>query len=295
MLRWSRRTRFRRLIGSIISAQEAWALFFLTPFLVVFVLFVVYPVGYALYLGTDLSVYGRVLADPLYLQSLWNTFVFILLGVGLKMLLALGLSSLLVLPGRGMRVVNVLFILPWVVPQIPSIFSIRWMLNSEWGMINNLLFAMFRIDGPAWLSDPRYAMGSIIALHIWKYLPFWTMIIVAARMAIRAGPLRGGADRRGVILRPVSLCDVSVHRNRLRHQHYAFGHLVAGRLQQYLPSDGRRADGPHQYAGDTGHPLRLQPGRFTRRRGHHDIGPASASAAYHRPDATAGEAGQCIT
>ena len=175
---------FRRLIGSALSAQEAWALFFLTPFLIVFVLFVVYPVGYALYLGTDFSVYRRVLADPLYLQSLWNTFVFILFGVGLKMLLALALSSLLVLPGRGMRVVNVLFILPWVVPQIPSIFSIRWMLNSEWGMINNLLFAVFRIDGPAWLTNPRYAMGSIIALHIWKYLPFWTMIIVAARMAI---------------------------------------------------------------------------------------------------------------
>jgi multiple sugar transport system permease protein len=175
---------FRRLAAPLLSANEAWALFFLTPFAVVFVLFVIYPVGYALYLGTDLSVYGRVLTDPLYLQSLWNTFVFILFGVGLKMLLALALSSLLVLPGRGMRIVNVLFILPWIVPHIPSIFSIRWMLNSEWGMINNLLFALFRIDGPAWLTDPRYAMGSIIALHIWKYLPFWTMIIVAARVAI---------------------------------------------------------------------------------------------------------------
>lgn len=174
----------RRLTAPLLSVQEAWALFFLTPFLVVFALFVIYPVGYALYLGTDLGVYGRVLTDPLYLQSLWNTFVFILLGVGLKMLLALALSSLLVLPGRGIRIINVLFILPWVVPHIPSIFSIRWMLNSEWGMINNLLFTLFHIDGPAWLTDPRYGMGSIIALHIWKYLPFWTMIIVAARVAI---------------------------------------------------------------------------------------------------------------
>jgi len=177
-------TLFRRLTAPFLSAQEAWALFFLTPFAVVFIFFVIYPVGYALYLGTDISVYGRVLSDPLYLHSLWNTFIFILFGVGLKMLLAVALSSLLVLPGRGMRIVNVLFILPWVVPHIPSIFSIRWMLNSEWGMINNLLFAMFRIDGPAWLTDPRYAMGSIVALHIWKYLPFWTMIIVAARVAI---------------------------------------------------------------------------------------------------------------
>jgi multiple sugar transport system permease protein len=47
---------FRRLAAPLLSANEAWALFFLTPFAVVFVLFVIYPVGYALYLGTDLSV-----------------------------------------------------------------------------------------------------------------------------------------------------------------------------------------------------------------------------------------------
>jgi multiple sugar transport system permease protein len=174
---------FRRR-GPLLSFEESWSLFFILPFALTFVLFIVYPIVYALYLGSDLSAYPRVLTDSIYLTTLQNTFVFILFGVGLKMLLALALSSFFVMPGRGVRIVGVLFLLPWVAPHIPSILSIRWMLNSDWGMVNNLLFRLFQIDGPAWLTQPSYGMLSIITVHIWKYLPFWTMIIVAARLGI---------------------------------------------------------------------------------------------------------------
>ncbi|MFN3402398.1 MAG: carbohydrate ABC transporter permease, partial [Ferrovibrio sp.] len=39
-------------------------------------------------------------------------------------------------------------------------------------------------DGPGWLLDRVYGLGSIITIHIWKYLPFWTLILVAARLTI---------------------------------------------------------------------------------------------------------------
>ncbi|CAH1652438.1 carbohydrate ABC transporter permease [Chelatococcus asaccharovorans] len=177
----------RQWLGSgrpLLSFKEKWALFFLMPFAAMFVAFVSYPILYALFLATDRSAYARVFADPIYARTLWNTFLFIAIGVMLKMLLALGLSSFFVLPGRAIRVIAALFILPWAVPHIPSILSIRWMLNSEWGMINNILFQVFGVDGPAWLTNPSYGMASIIAVHIWKYLPFWTMILVAARLGI---------------------------------------------------------------------------------------------------------------
>ena len=69
-------------------------------------------------------------------------------------------------------------------PSIPTIFSIRWMLNSEWGMLNGALWELFGIEGPWWLIDPELAFGSVIATHVWKYLPFWTLILLAGRMAI---------------------------------------------------------------------------------------------------------------
>jgi multiple sugar transport system permease protein len=70
------------------------------------------------------------------------------------------------------------------VPSIPTILSFRWMLNSEWGMLNGMLWDFFFIEGPWWLVDPQLALGSAVTVHIWKYLPFWTLILMAGRMAI---------------------------------------------------------------------------------------------------------------
>ena len=83
-----------------------------------------------------------------------------------------------------MRLLSVIFILPWAVPSIPTIFSFRWMLNSEWGMLNGILWDLFGIEGPWWLVQPQLAFGSVITVHIWKYLPFWTLILLAGRLAI---------------------------------------------------------------------------------------------------------------
>ena len=167
-----------------LSSDVAWGIFFLLPYFAVFALFVVYPIGYAAWLAASPASYVRLFEDPIYWRTAWNTLVFLIVGVNLKMILALFLSGFFALPYLWVRIVGALFILPWAVPHIPSILSIRWMLNSEWGMINVLLFDMFGIFGPNWLTDPRYGLGAIIAVHVWKYLPFWTMILVAGRMAI---------------------------------------------------------------------------------------------------------------
>jgi multiple sugar transport system permease protein len=168
----------------LISSEAAWGFFFLFPYIVVFTMFVAYPIGYAAWLATDTKAYAKVFDDPIYWRTAWNTFIFLLVGVNLKMILALFLSGFFALPYLWVRIVGMLFLLPWAVPHIPSIMSIRWMLNSEWGMLNVLLFDLFGIEGPNWLSNPTYGLGAILAVHVWKYLPFWTMILVAGRMAI---------------------------------------------------------------------------------------------------------------
>jgi multiple sugar transport system permease protein len=167
-----------------LSFEATWGIILLLPYAAIFLLFVVYPIAYGVWLGSGTEGYRRLLDDPIYWRTLRNTLVFLLIGVNLKMLVALCLSSFFVLPHLWVRVVGVLFILPWAVPHIPSILSIRWFLNSEWGMLNNLLWQGFGVFGPTWLSDPTLAFGCVIAVHVWKYLPFWTLILVAGRMAI---------------------------------------------------------------------------------------------------------------
>ena len=58
---------------------------------------------------------------------------------------------------------SVLFILPWAVPSIPTILSVRFMLNPEWGVINQLIFRLTGEDGPNWLNDPTLALALAIA------------------------------------------------------------------------------------------------------------------------------------
>jgi multiple sugar transport system permease protein len=94
------------------------------------------------------------------------------------------LSGMFMRKGWWMKTLLLVFILPWAVPGIPSFISIHWMLNSKWGLINNAIWELFQTDGPPWLDNSTLALSSVIASHVWKWLPFWTIIFLAGRMAI---------------------------------------------------------------------------------------------------------------
>ena len=170
----------RRLRGS----EYAWAIAFVVPYAAVFCAFVVYPIAYGLWMAGDPSLYGELIADPLYARTVINTVLFVGFGVNVKMFLALLLSGFFMRPGWWMKALLLIFVLPWAVPQISTFISIHWMLNGEWGFLNNVLYALFHTEGPSWLNDRWTALGAVIVSHIWKWTPFWTLILLAGRMAI---------------------------------------------------------------------------------------------------------------
>jgi len=150
----------------------------------VFVVFVVYPVGYGLWLARHPSSYVKLFEDPIFFRTAINTVIFIVVAINLKMVVALGLSGFFVQKRWWIGVLSMLFILPWALPSIPTILSVRFMLNPEWGVINSLIFRFTGMDGPNWLNDPTLALSFSMLMHVWKSLPFWTLILVAGRLAI---------------------------------------------------------------------------------------------------------------
>ena len=160
-----------------------WPVVFVIPFVIVTLLVVVYPVFYGFWLGANPSLYTSLLRDPTYLRSVWNTFVFVGVGVNLKLALALVLSGFFALGNWWIRALLAVCILPWAIPSVPALLSIHWMLDPQWGMLNTLL-GHLGIPSPHWLIDYPWAMGAAIAAYIWKWMPFWTLIFLAARMAI---------------------------------------------------------------------------------------------------------------
>lgn len=167
-----------------ISRWEFWGRAMLLPYVVVFLVFVLYPVGYGLWLARHPSSYVKLIEDPIFLRTALNTVVFIVVAVNIKMMVALGLSGFFTTARWWIKIISVIFILPWAVPSIPTILSVRFMLNPEWGVINTTIFKLTGLDGPNWLNDPTLALSFSMLMHVWKSLPFWTLILIAGRLAI---------------------------------------------------------------------------------------------------------------
>jgi multiple sugar transport system permease protein len=167
-----------------LSVWAFWGRMMVLPYLAVFLVFVLYPVGYGLWLARHPSSYERLFEDPIFLRTAINTVIFIVVAINLKMMVALVLSGFFVQKRWWISVLSVIFIIPWAVPSIPTILSVRFMLNPEWGVINTTIFKLTGLDGPNWLNDPTLALGFSMLMHVWKSLPFWTLILVAGRLAI---------------------------------------------------------------------------------------------------------------
>jgi multiple sugar transport system permease protein len=171
-------------VSKPLTSWERWGRIMVLPYLVIFAVFVIFPVGYGLWLARHPSSYVKLFEDPIFFRTAVNTVIFLVVAINVKMVVALGLSGFFVQSRWWIKILSALFILPWAVPSIPTILSVRFMLNPEWGVINTTIFKLTGLDGPNWLNDPTLALTFSMLMHIWKSLPFWTLILVAGRLAI---------------------------------------------------------------------------------------------------------------
>jgi multiple sugar transport system permease protein len=170
--------------GGLQGSEYTWALAFVVPYIAVFLAFVAYPVVFGLWLGHDPHLYAELWDDPVYKMTVFNTVLYLVIGVNVKMFLALLLSGFFMRPGWWVKGLLMIFVLPWAVPALPTFISIHWMLNTDYGLVNNIIYDLTGSNGVPWLDQRWPAMGSVIAAYIWKNLPFWTIILLAGRMAI---------------------------------------------------------------------------------------------------------------
>jgi multiple sugar transport system permease protein len=173
--------RHPRLHGS----DFTWSIAFVLPYAGVFAAFVIYPMAYALWMGSDPALYRQLFADPRYLRAAVNTVLFVGIAVNVQMFLAFLLSGFFARRRRWIKVVLIIYLLPWSLPAVPAFLSFHWMLvANERGLINRLLSVLFGIDGPIWFSHGGLALAWDIVADVWKWMPLWTLIFLGGRMAI---------------------------------------------------------------------------------------------------------------
>jgi len=130
------------------------------------------------------SLYTELMADPFYRPTVVNTLLLVGLGVNVKMFLALLLSGFFMRRRWWIKALLVIYLLPWTLPAVQAGISFRWMFSGEYGLVDGLLSALFGIAGPNWFNHRWLALGANIVAYVWKWMPFWTVIFLAGRMAI---------------------------------------------------------------------------------------------------------------
>jgi multiple sugar transport system permease protein len=134
-----------------------------------------------------LKNYASVLETTKFQTSLKNTFIFAFVSQALVIVLANALALVLIEDFRGKWLVRLLILLPWVAPISLGTIGWLWILDSTYSVINWTLQAVSLVrpeDSPMWLGIPHLAMGSVIAVHVWRLLPLATVILLAGLSSI---------------------------------------------------------------------------------------------------------------
>jgi multiple sugar transport system permease protein len=169
---------------SLHGSELRWGIALVVPYLAVFAVFVLYPMGYGLWMGSNPALYAELADDPTYWRALVNTLVFVGVAVNVKMLAALFLSGFFMRKRRWIKALLVIYILPWTVPAVPAYLSFHWMFVSQQGLLDTILEDIFGIDGPMWFGTHWLSLACNMASYVWKWMPLWTLILLAGRMAI---------------------------------------------------------------------------------------------------------------
>ena len=138
-------------------------------------------IGLENYLVYSEGAWYGVLADPQWWAAVWNTVYFAVVSVGIETILGLGIALVLNMNFRMRGLVRAAVLIPWAIPTIVSAKMWGWMLNDQFGIINDMLLRLGLIEQAiAWTADPDRVMTAVILVDVWKTTPFMALLILAA-------------------------------------------------------------------------------------------------------------------
>jgi multiple sugar transport system permease protein len=134
-----------------------------------------------------LTNYFRVVESSIFRSALTNSFIFTFVSEILVIVLGNILALTLQQRFRGRSVVRFLVLLPWAAPFALGAIGWKWMFDSLYSVVNWMLRAIHILgprDFPQWLGVPNLAMVAIIAVHVWRMLPFSAIVLLAGLSSI---------------------------------------------------------------------------------------------------------------
>lgn len=188
---------FERNMRRLLGRDWQIAFLFISPIIVVMLLFIAWPFVDAIYTSMTIRTlaretrfvwfdnYIRLYSDPFYRMAVRATFVFT--GGSIIFKLVFGIIAALLLHSlkRFRNLFTGLVLLPWIIPSVVQALAWRSIYDPLFGGLNPILLNLGLIDRPlSWLADPQMAMASVIAVNVWAGIPFFTVNILAGLSSI---------------------------------------------------------------------------------------------------------------
>jgi len=185
-------------LKAILGRDWKVAIPFVLPMVVIMVGLILWPIIDAIILSTTalnfitgetvyvgLRNYVRLFSSSDYELAIRNTIQFTLWSLSLK--IVTGMTIALILNSRlpYRNILSGIMLLPWIVPEIVTALAWKSIFDPIFGGLNPILLGVGVIERPlGWLSDPNLAMSSIIAVNVWKGIPFYVLLLLAGLKAI---------------------------------------------------------------------------------------------------------------
>ncbi|MCG5479794.1 carbohydrate ABC transporter permease [Sinorhizobium alkalisoli] len=136
-------------------------------------------------LSSGRTIWRGTLVDPAWWNAVWNTVRFSLVSVTIETILGLLVALVLNAEFKGRGMVRAAILIPWAIPTIVSAKMWSWMLNDQFGIINDMLLRLGLIEQKiAWTANVETAMVAVLIVDIWKTTPFMALLCLAGLQMI---------------------------------------------------------------------------------------------------------------
>jgi multiple sugar transport system permease protein len=188
---------FRQRLSRALENPTVLGFLFVAPAELILLIFLAYPFFLGLWLGFTDTVVGRegnyigfenylaLLDDPAFWLTVFNTLVYTIVAVFLKLVLGVGLAVVLNRDFKAKGLVRAIVLLPWIIPTALSAICFWWLFDSTFSGISWTLMKLGLIDHMInFLGDPWNARFSLIGANVWRGIPFFTIGLLAGLQTI---------------------------------------------------------------------------------------------------------------
>jgi ABC-type sugar transport system permease subunit len=191
----------RRWRGSPLAPSWRTGYLLAGPALIAMIAILIYPLGYSFVMSfyrwdlsapsqsfIGLSNYRDMLTNLGFQQSLRVQLIFSVLTITVEVVTGIGVAVLVNGRLHGLRLARTLLLVPPMIAPAVVGLNFRWLFNGQYGLVNAVL-RFFGLPEAPWLSDPHWALASVMIADIWQNTPLLVLLFLAGLQSLPQDPI----------------------------------------------------------------------------------------------------------